>query len=161
MLPPTEQFEKFIDSLKNGSLVSIDEPDKNGKKISEGPFYSVGETENHYLISLRKNILFTPKETPDGYKSKKFTEVFPEIKYQGEKYLITASSMEINIYNLYTNILIASYTAGFSLDNKEVPSAKGLFKFMIRKDAFEENLRIIGYFGILSSRQPLHVRIIA
>ncbi|MGE5796142.1 MAG: hypothetical protein ACM34N_05120 [Ignavibacteria bacterium] len=139
MLPPTNQFEKFIDSLKSGSLVSVDVPDKN-VKISEGPFYSISETENHYIISLRRNILFTPKEIPDGYKSKKFAEVFPEIKYQGEKYLITASSREINIYNLYTNILIASYTAGFTPDNKEVPTEKGLFKFMIRKDAFEENL---------------------
>lgn len=147
MLPPADQFEKFIDSLKSGSLVSIDVPDKNVKIISEGPFYSISQTENHYIISLRRNILFTPKEIPNGYKSKKFAEVFPEIKYQGEKYLITASSREIDVYNLYSNILIASYSAGFSLDNKEVPSGKGLFKFMIRKDAFEENLESLVISG--------------
>jgi hypothetical protein len=147
MLPPIDQFEKFIDSLKSGSLVSIDVPDKNVKLISEGSFYSVSETENHYIISLRRNILFTPKKIPNGYKSKKFAEVFSEIKYQGEKYLITASSREINVYNLYTNILIASYTAGFSPDNKEVPTGKGFFKFMIRKDAFEEDLESLGISG--------------
>jgi hypothetical protein len=147
MLPPIDQFDKFIDSLKGGSPVSIYVPDKNAKKISEGSFYSISKAENHYIISLRKNILFTPKEIPNGYKSKKFAEVFPEIKYQGEKYLITASSREINVYNLYTNILIASYTAGFSLDNKEVTTGKGLFKFMIRKDTFEENLESLGISG--------------
>jgi hypothetical protein len=144
MLPPIDEFEKFIDSLKSGALVSIDIQDKNVKNISEGPFYSIREAENYYVISLRSNIVLTPKETPDRYISKKFAEVFPEIKYQGEKYLITASSREINVYNLYTNILIASYTAGFSLDNKEVPSAKGLFKFMIKKDAFDEKLESLG-----------------
>jgi hypothetical protein len=147
MFPPRDQFEKFIDSLKSGSPVSIDVPDKNVKIISDGPFYSISRTENNYIFSLRRNILFAPKEILSGYESKKFAEVFPEIKYQGEKYLITASSREIDVYNLYTNILIASYTAGFSLDNKEVPAGKGFFKFMIRKDAFEEDLESLGISG--------------
>jgi len=43
--------------------------------------------------------------------------------------------------------LIASYTAGFSPDNKEVPTGKGFFKFMIRKDAFEEDLESLGISG--------------
>ncbi|HVO75571.1 MAG TPA: hypothetical protein VMT35_16190 [Ignavibacteriaceae bacterium] len=140
MLPPADKFEKFTDSLKSSGLISIDIPNKKSKIISEGSSYSIGRMDEYFTISLRRNILFTPSNKLKGYKSKKFTEAFPEIKYIGEKYLITASSREIDVYNLYTNVLIASYTAGFTLDNKEVPSAGGFFKFMIRKDVFDEEL---------------------
>jgi hypothetical protein len=75
-----------------------------------------------------------------NYKSKKFEEVFPKTEYAGHKYLIKAGSREVNIYNLYTNILIASYSAGFTLDNKEVPNEDGYFIFYVKKDVFEEEI---------------------
>jgi hypothetical protein len=147
MLPPIGNFEKFADSMNSSGLMAIDVHDKNGKIISEGPFYSIRKTEDSYLISVRKNILLTPAVKSDEYISKKFSEVFPGVEYKGEKYLITAAAREVNIYNLYTNILIASYTAGFSLENKEVPAEKGFFKFMIRKEVFDENLESLSVSG--------------
>lgn len=139
MLPSIEKFEKFVDSIRTRTSVSVDVHDTNGKVISESSSYSITETEDHFMISLRRNILLTPPDHPRGYRSRKFAEVFPNTEYKGEKYLITAASREINIYNLYTNILIASYSAGFSLDNKEVPLEKGFFKFVIKRDIFDED----------------------
>jgi len=97
---------------------------------------------------LRRNILLTPANRQSGYKSKKFAETFPNVKYNGEKFLITASSREINVYNLYTNIPIASYSARFSLGNKEVPLEKGFFKFAIRKAFFDESLESMIISGL-------------
>jgi hypothetical protein len=139
MLPSIEKFEKFVDIIRTRTSVSVDVHDTNGKVISESSSYSITETEDHFMISLRRNILLTPPDHPRGYRSRKFAEVFPNTEYKGEKYLITAASREINIYNLYTNILIASYSAGFSLDNKEVPLEKGFFKFVIKRDIFDED----------------------
>jgi len=148
MLPSIEKFENFIDSIKKETAISFDIPDKNGKIVFEGPSYSITETEDNYIISLRRNILLTPANRQSGYKSKKFAETFPNVKYNGEKFLITASSREINVYNLYTNILIASYSAGFSLGNKEVPLEKGFFKFAIRKAFFDESLESMIISGL-------------
>jgi hypothetical protein len=147
VLPSPGTFEEFIDSLQKQTAVSINVTD-TGTKIKEGSFFSIGKTGEGYSFSLRRNILFTPQNFPREYKSKKFEEEFPGMEYRGEKYLITASSREINIYNLYTNMLTASYTAGFTLGNKEVIAEKGFFKFMVKNEVFDENpesLSISGY----------------
>ncbi len=79
------------------------------------------------------------KDKIKNYVSKKFVEQFPNINYQGQKYLITADKNEVNIYNLYTNSLIASYTMGFTIDAESVPIEDGYFSFYVKKDVFDEN----------------------
>jgi hypothetical protein len=91
-------------------------------------------------MKIRSNLLLKTANPLSNYKSKKFNEEFPSIEYGGYKYLIKADPREVNIYNFYTNILIASYSAGFSLKNKEVPKEEGYFIFYVRKEVFEEEL---------------------
>lgn len=79
------------------------------------------------------NYKSNPAKSGSPLRSEKFEEVFPGVEYGGDKYLIKADSREVNIYNLYLNILIASYSAGFSLDNKEVPTEDGYFVFIYGK----------------------------
>src|SRR5690606_38748614 len=100
----------------------------------------IKESPNFYMIKIPSNLLLTSSEKPENYTSRKFKEIFPNINYNGAKYLIVASSKEVNIYNLFTNILIASYTMGFSEDFKEVPKEDGLFQFYIEKDVFDEKI---------------------
>ena len=101
------------------------------------------------MIKIRSNLLLRTYKPLKDYKNKKFTEVFPGIKYEGYKYLIKADKREINIYNLYSNILIASYSTGFSLNTKEVTSEDGYLIFYVRKNIFGEKMnRLIKFRNI-------------
>jgi hypothetical protein len=138
-LPPTEKFYTYLDGYKQKEITFA--ADEKFSILSEGSTWKIMESLNYYLIKTRSNLLLKSSDVPAGYISKKFNELFPGIKYDGFKYLIQANSREINIYNLYTNILIASYSIGFSLDGKEVPAEEGYFTFYLKKDVFMEEVR--------------------
>jgi hypothetical protein len=138
-LPSLEKFNKYIKSYRQKSGIFID-INEEFKPAAQGKSGAISVSENFYRIKIRSNLLLRTADPPQDYTSKKFKEVFPGVAYAGYKYLIKADSREVNIYNLYTNILIASYSAGFKIDNKEVPGEEGYFIFYLNKDVFEENL---------------------
>lgn len=127
LLPSVKDYHSFLNKYTKISGVIID-PDE-------------AATENYHRFRVRANLLLSEANPLGNYKSKKFTETFPGIYYKGQKYLITANKREVNIYNLYTNNLIASYSAGFTVDNKEVPTDESYFIFYVKKDIFEEDLK--------------------
>ena len=77
------------------------------------------------------------------YQSKKFSDVFGNREYRGEKYLILADSNEISVCNLLTNNLIANYVSSFSGSHSPVPSENGLYYFSVRKYVFDAELKSI------------------
>ena len=86
------------------------------------------------------NLLFSAFDKDENYQSKIFNELFPNSKYKGEKYLLRVNDTEIAVYNLYTNNLIANYASSFTTDMKPVPKEKRSYKFMIKKELFDEDL---------------------
>ena len=122
-LPPVEAYENFLNDFCDKATVKIQKPDN----------------DDYYHFKVRTNLLLSTKDKIKNYISKKFVEQFPNIDYQGQKYLITADKNEVNIYNLYTSSLIASYTMGFTIDAESVPIEDGYFSFYVKKDVFDEN----------------------
>jgi len=139
-LSPMEKFYTYLHNYKPQGGIELDVNEKFNI-IVEAKAGTVMESDNYYLMKIRSNLLLKTVTPLPNYKSKKFDEVFPGIEYSGYKYLIKADSREVNIYNLYTNILIASYSAGFSLENKEVSKEEGYFIFYVRKEVFEEEMK--------------------
>jgi hypothetical protein len=150
IMPPIENFYAYRDNYKkqNGIFLEVNE---DFRIITESKAGTIMESENFYLMKIRSNLLLktsvplsnyksNPAKSGSPLRSKKFEEVFPGINYAGYKYLIKADSREVYIYNLYTNILIASYCAGFTTDNKEVTTEEGYFIFYVSKDLFEEEI---------------------
>jgi hypothetical protein len=138
-LPPMEKFNAYYDDYGQNEIIFA--ANETFSILSESNTWKIMESPNYYLIKIRSNLLLKSSDSPEGYISKKFNELFPGIKYDGYKYLIQVNSREINIYNLYTNILIASYSTGFTLDGKEVPAEEGYFIFYLKKDVFGEEIR--------------------
>ena len=101
----------------------------------------ISETEEFYHFQTKSNeLLLSEIEYDKKYRSKQFNLLFPEKKYNGAKYLILIEEEEINIYNLYTNNLIACYVSAFSSPQLSVPHKDGWFTFAVGKSAFNENL---------------------
>jgi hypothetical protein len=128
LLPPIDDYNNFLSNYTKKAGIKIESDEST-------------DNENYYRFRVSANLLLSEAFPLRNYKSKKFAENFPGIEYRGQKYLITANKREVNIYNLYTNNLIASYSAEFTIDNKEVPAEEGYFIFYVKKDIFEEDLK--------------------
>jgi hypothetical protein len=79
-------------------------------------------------------------EISESYVSKKFDELFPGKKYMAEKYVLKIEPESIDLYNLYTNELSASYNKQFSITEQSVTQKNGFYYFRIKKDLFEGNI---------------------
>lgn len=147
-LPPLEKFTAFIETYREKSGVSPDFNIKGATVVYEGNAGMVYLSGDNYIFRIRKNMLLTDKNPLLSYKSRKFAELFPGTTYRGQKYLITADSMEVNVYNLFTNNLIASYAAGYSLSVRKVTSENGYFTFSVSKSVFDEELKELSFTGL-------------
>ena len=87
----------------------------------------------------KENILISTAGQNENYSSKIFNEFYPNINYNGEKYLIRVNESEVAVYNLFTNNLIGNYVSGFSVDMKPVPKENGYYKFLMNKNIFDES----------------------
>lgn len=134
-----KRFDDFLTNDKNKTDISLNHDD-SGKNIINGEFGSIKETGEEYFIETKINLLLSNSSIPADYQSKKWNDLFENAKYSGEKYLITVNSKEVNVYNLFTNNLIASYSSGFSQTGKTIPYENGFYKFSINKNIFDEDL---------------------
>jgi hypothetical protein len=139
-LPAIGEFDEFIKNYKMRSGISLESKPGAQRIIYEGPQGRIIKMDSLYRFEIKQNILLSEKEPFKNYKSSKFKELFPKTEYNGEKYLIVANKKEINLYNLYTNNLIDSYSAGLSFENKDVPVKDIYFTFYVNEKDFDEEL---------------------
>jgi hypothetical protein len=139
-LPAISEFDDFIKNFKMRSGIRLEYKPGVQRIIYEGPQVKIIKTDSLYRFEIKQNLLLTEKNPVKNYKSSKFKELFPKLKYNGEKYLITGNRKEINIYNLYTNNLVDSYSTGLSFDNKDVPVNDIYLTFYVNQKDFDEEL---------------------
>lgn len=136
------RFNKFLDEYTPVDYIKFDfEP--FAKVIAQTESIMIKESNDFYEFETTSNLSFGNKNHNENFVSKKFLEIYPDHEYNNQKYLITVNKSEINVYNLYTNNLIASYSSGFSLNPQNVKSDNGVFKFAIRKIIFDEDLKAL------------------
>ncbi len=139
-LPSDSKWESFLDSYSNDNIIFLECAQNDFHKIYHEPSIRVSENQAYYFFQIKDTLLILTGNHPEGYKSKKFIELFKDQKYQGEKYLITANSDEVAIFNLFTNNLIADFVSSFSIPMKLVPGKDGFFEFYVLKSLFDESL---------------------
>lgn len=156
-LPPEDEWNQFINNHK--AMTNIKFPEKlMGNTILRKNDLIISETEEFYHYQTKSNeLLLSEIEYEKKYRSKQFNLLFPEKKYNGAKYLILIEEEEINIYNLYTNNLIACYVSAFSSSQLSVPHKDGWFTFAVRKSAFNENLFNMKIRAELQGNQELEI----
>ncbi|MDA3812958.1 MAG: hypothetical protein PF570_01770, partial [Candidatus Cloacimonetes bacterium] len=139
-LPPEEEWKYFINNYITMKNIQFPEKLMGNNNISKDNLI-ISETEEFYCFQTKLDkILFSESKYDRQYRSKQYNLLFPEKEYSGEKYLILISEEEINIYNLYTNNLIAGYVSAFSSSHLSVPQKDGWFTFTVRKNIFSDNL---------------------
>ena len=139
-LPHDEEWQIFINNYK--TMTNIQFPEKfTENMIIKKDDIRIGETEEFYYFHTKAiKLLFSENENDKKHKSKQYNILFTEEEYRGEKYLILINKEEINVYNLYTNNLIACYVSAFSPSHLSVPNKNGWFSFAVRKSIFNKNL---------------------
>ncbi|MGE5430846.1 MAG: hypothetical protein ACM3QX_07215 [Syntrophomonadaceae bacterium] len=145
--PSQLRFREFLNAYGFMSGVSFEESGTPGRLIYESSAGKIYDSGKFYIFSIKSSMVLSSAEKPGNYKSRKFTEIFPNINYSGSKYLITANERETSVYNLYTNNLIASYSTGFSFSQKMVPLQDGFYHFQVSKDIFDEDLQFLQASG--------------
>lgn len=139
-LPPESEWQHFVGESTNFEQIKVDFNEKDFKTIVDNSTYTLKEDKDAYLIKTSGNILISTPKKNDNYTSTIFRKFYPEIRYDGEKYLIRINDNEISVYNLLTNNLIASYVRVLTLDMKPVPKGNSLYTFCIDKSVFDESL---------------------
>ncbi len=141
-LPAEEEWNNYIDSYKSENT-DIHFPDEFNYKdiVAEDSTFMLIDNKTNYIFQIKDYLLISFNDKPKNYISSKFTEIFPNEDYNGERYLITATEHEISVYDLFTNNLIAKYAAGFSTEPNPVPINNNLFTFAVSKKVFQNTLR--------------------
>jgi len=148
-LPQKIKWLNYIDINSNSNPISITTIDKQYFPIIvvENEDFSIYTNSNAYLIKVKNTIGFKSKSIKN-YRSKLFTELYPNQNYNNEKYIISANSEEVSIYNLLTNNLVAKYVKGFSFDNKSVNEENGFFEFSVKREIFDDNLEDLQFVKV-------------
>ena len=139
-LPSDSKWESFLDSYSNDNIIFLECAQNDFHTIYHDPSIRVSENPLYYFFQIKDTLLISTGNYSEGYKSKKFIELIKDQEYQEEKYLITANSNEVAIYNLFTNNLIADFVSSFSIPVKLVPEKDGFFEFYVLKSLFDEPL---------------------
>lgn len=141
-LPSDLSWQKYLEehSKFNAIRVAEFEEKKFRQIIIEAENLVIKENKNEYLIKLKSSFEIVSNKNFENYKSKLFYELFPTRQYQNQKYIISANTDEVSVYNLYSNLLIAKYVKGFSTKNESVKNENGFFVFTIKKTVFDEAL---------------------
>ncbi|MGE5682936.1 MAG: hypothetical protein ACM34K_18870 [Bacillota bacterium] len=88
-LPSDDKFSIFLKRYKNREII----PDNNAlkkTKIFSDSNSEIYDEKDYYLFHMKNYALIRSDENFPGYKSRVFSELFPDLTYTGYKYLITA-----------------------------------------------------------------------
>lgn len=126
-LPDETLWKKFLAEYKNSIIIDsgISQP---GVQLKEG----------YYHCKIIDPVFFYSKIKTGEYSSKLFNEIFPGKNYAGEKYGIVPRENEITVYNFLTNTILASYSSGFSIEQKNIKDENGYWCFKIDAKVFDE-----------------------
>lgn len=141
-LPTKKEWDNFVTERERDKDIEVSGfTEQNfSQSLIDNENIRISENDSVYFVKIKTNTTFFKRGISTGYKSKLFAELFPSSKYNQEKYIITAASGEVSIYNFLTNNLIAKYVQGFSLTNEPVPQKDGFFIFTLKKRVFDEPL---------------------
>jgi hypothetical protein len=139
-LPPDSLWNRYLADMTSSVVNLMDTLPARLTLLTDDKEVNISEDSERYYFQLSHGVALRGTERFPGYKSRAFKEALPANTYSGEKYLILATADDISVYNLFTNTLIASYSAGFSQSLKKVPKAAGRYSFWVSKRIFDEPL---------------------
>ena len=131
--PSDNEWERYLDSIPENPAIKTGNniQTKDYKLLLDKKNYRIYSNSISYLFEIKDTVLLTSEVKYPGYISSKYREVYPGHKYDSQKYLITADSCEISVYNLFTNNLIVKYASSFVIPPLNVYRKDGFYIFAI------------------------------
>jgi len=151
-LPDYTEFLFFLKDYSENPCIYVDENDTNKIYIELGNRDSLivkagmfNKIKDYFKFSIRSPFVFSPQDfgvVSSNYISRDYIDITGDTSHISRvlKYGITADTNSVNLYNFYTNEVIASYIRNFTIDNKSVPLINSKYEFFIRDDVFENDL---------------------
>lgn len=156
-LPGKDEFDRFLKEYENVPSIYVNDADTNKPRmllpdgsivvIRKGMFMRI---ENNYKFIIDSPFLFSPEDSykSKDYFSKKYIEVIQDDNswdanlngLNPPKYGVVCDSNNINLYNFYTNEIIAYYSINFSIYKKSVPIINDKYCFFVNQKVFESDL---------------------
>lgn len=166
-LPDDNAFIGFLSRYENGFSItpeylgSIQYKDNVLSDVSGYPNYKRLDESKSVYFNIYQNdnaYIYDTLNMGDIYVSRISNRNYDPVNGLHCKYLVTADSISIKVYNCYNDELLASYETNFSLSHLLVPvSGKGnrgaplpqFFSFTVSSDIFNNELRDIAELVII------------
>jgi hypothetical protein len=133
-LPPDTLFTAWLQQQNHlNALAPVAELPTTPPLLS-AHWGSVWDRGDRYIFRLRGSIRLTPPKTIRSFHSKEFREIFPDVRYRGERYVLSVSENEVKLFDFYTAKLLAIYAAGLTL-NPQPLFVEGDYRFSLKKAA--------------------------
>jgi hypothetical protein len=141
-LPSKEKFEKFLSEFNREKIMYVDKNDTNEAiKISGFNARFINVNNYYKFFSTGRFSIGSSSNFIRDYKSRKYNEQYKINDNCVFKYCIILSENELDVYNLYNDELIYSYSKGLSVNPFTIPLDNGEYIFFLRKDLFEEDFQ--------------------
>lgn len=141
-LPSKEKFEKFLTEFNREKIMYVDKNDTNETiKISGFNARFINVNNYYKFFSTGRFSIGSSSSFIKDYKSRKYNELYKVNDNCVFKYCIILSENELDVYNLYNDELIYSYSKGLSVNPFTIPFDYGEYTFFLRKDLFEEDFQ--------------------
>ncbi|MBW7997610.1 MAG: hypothetical protein FVQ81_13735 [Candidatus Glassbacteria bacterium] len=136
-LPANKSWRDWLDRWRQFAVLRpADTPPEDGGVILELEGATVWDRGEKYCFRLDGDLTFSEADPPDGYRSSRFQELFPEQAYPGCRYLVSIRDREIGVYDLYLNTLLANRVPPFMFPAPEPAADESPLIFSVDKSLF-------------------------
>jgi hypothetical protein len=136
-LPSRGKFDAFMSEYNSQRIMYMNEKDtlrtELDSNVSNGNFEISG---NYIKFFVKEKYSVGFSGYTDDYYSRRFTELYKTDKKCYFKYCFLTGKESIDIYNLYNDELIFSYSKGLSVNPVSIPKTGEYFNFFISSDLF-------------------------
>jgi hypothetical protein len=140
-LPDSGEWMSFLERSVEMQSIGLEPGPATARTVCANGVSTVTRNGERYYFRLHDHMLLQGGASMQGYRSSLFRQLYPAELYNGEEYLVRADSQEVSIYNLWTNSLIAHYSASFALPPASVPRRGDDYQFSVRTGVFTQLFR--------------------
>ncbi len=138
-LPSMEKFKTFLSEYNNQRIMYVNENDTLKAELdinaSSGNFVLSGNYIKCF-VKDKYSVGFAGLFNMDDYYSRKFADLYKTDKKCYFKYCFLTGKESIDIYNLYNDELIFSYSKGLSINPVIIPKIREYYNFFISSGLF-------------------------
>lgn len=137
-IPADSLWNKWLGRYKQfASLELLNKLPESGEIILEQNGAKVIDCGEEYCFLLKDDIFFSESRLPEGYRSTRFEQLYPDGTYNGERYLVAVQEGEIGIYDLYLNTLLINRASSFEYPSPDAESITVPVIFSVEKFLFQ------------------------